>query len=746
MTTSVKSARTNAASFAVGIDVGGTFTDLAAIDSDGRILTTKVLSVPADRAAGVVSALRASHIPAAQIAALAHGTTVVTNLLLERTGARVVLCATAGFTDLLELRRQERASLYDLTAHHPASLVPRERIVAVRERIVPQGVLVALTQDAIDQAVREVLSLQPETIAIAFLHAYANPVHEQQLRDALLAALQLLGAKCDVVCSHETLPEIREYERTATTVAEAYARPSVEHYLQSLATRLRADGVRAPHVMSSAGGTLNLMLAAKHAAALALSGPAGGVAGAAAIVRELRIPLALTIDIGGTSADVGVIADGEPLVERGGTVAGVPIALPRVLVEPVAAGGGSIGWIDEGGALRAGPMSAGAVPGPAAYDRGGVEATITDAHVVLGHITEGEWSGSVRIVGERARSAMQMLATRAGVSSHRAARALISTADATMARALRRVSVERGVDPRGATLVAFGGGGPLHACGLAERLAMTRVLVPPHAGVLSAVGLALAPERREGLASLMLQTTELLHDTLANEIRRLDSELRGADTTELAVRAWVRTRYVGQGYELDIPVTSETLPDALVASFAVAHELRMGFTLARAVECVSLRVALTGIPWPARFARWSRSTVLRNDLVSDSDPNRGARLDSDPNRTAPFDSDPNSAKRCNDLVSDSDPNRGARLDSDPNRTAPFDSDPNSADPNSADPNSANPNSDSAPNWDGVDDGGTMTRTVKGPFTVRLPDATLHIAEGWTGTALAIGGWMLERDT
>jgi N-methylhydantoinase A len=654
-----------AAVFAVGIDVGGTFTDLAAISRDGTIVTTKVLSVAHDRAAGVVTSLRASGISAGAIAALAHGTTVVTNLLLERKGARVVLCATEGFTDLLELRRQERASLYDLTAHHAPALVLPELIVGVRERIEPDGVRIALLPAVIDQAVNDALALQPETIAIAFLHSYANPAHEQLLRDALNAAIEARALKCDVICSHEVLPEIREYERTATAVAEAYARPAVEVYLQSLATRLHADGVRAPHVMSSAGGTLSVALASKHAAALALSGPAGGVAGAAAIVRALQIPLALTIDIGGTSADVGVIVHGEPLVERGGSVAGVPIALPRVLVEPVAAGGGSIGWVDEGGALRAGPESAGASPGPAAYDLGGLEATVTDAHVVLGHIAEGEWSGGVRIVGERARSAMQMLATRLGVSPHRAAAALISTADATMARALRRVSIERGIDPREATLVAFGGGGPLHACGLAERLAMTRVLVPPHAGVLSAVGLALAPERREALASVMLLATDVTNAAIAAVFDSLESALRNADDAPLSSHGWMRARYVGQGYEMDIPINRSSAPQTIVEQFAITHQQRMGFVLDRAVECVSMRVALVGEPWPATFARWSRSS----DLITDSDPNSNF----------------------------------------------------------------------------VDDGGSLTRTIQGPFTVRLPDATLHIAKDWTATALATGGWMLERD-
>ncbi|MEP6780150.1 MAG: hydantoinase/oxoprolinase family protein, partial [Gemmatimonadaceae bacterium] len=598
----------------VGIDVGGTFTDLAAISADGEIFTAKVLSTPADRATGVLASLHAATLAGEAVKQLAHGTTVVTNLLLERKGARVVLCATEGFTDLLELRRQERASLYDLTAHHPASLVPLDRVIPVRERMLFDGIDVPLTQAAIVDVVKAVIALEPDTVAIALLHSYSNPSHEILLRDALNDAFKKFAKICDVVCSHEVLPEIREYERTATTVAEAYARPVVQKYLQTLSNRLASDGFRAPHVMTSAGGTLSVAQASLHAAALALSGPAGGVTGSAAVVRELGIPLALTIDIGGTSADVGLIVDGEPLVERGGSVAGVPIALPRVLVEPVAAGGGSIGWIDEGGALRAGPHSAGAVPGPAAYGRGGIEATVTDAHVVLGNVPEGEWSGGVHIDGERARSAVQLLAARLGVSLDRAAQGLISTADATMARALRRVSVERGVDPRSATLVAFGGGGPLHACGLAELLAMTRILIPPHAGVLSAIGLALAPERREGLASLLIQCDALSAGELTRTLHSQIADVRGDDGEKLSARSWVRARYVGQGYELEIAVADGDDGTAIAKRFVDAHTKRMGFALARGVECVSLRVALVGEAWPARFSRVHKDGILPNDV------------------------------------------------------------------------------------------------------------------------------------
>lgn len=602
---------------ALGIDVGGTFTDLAALHEDGSITTAKVLSVAQDRAQGVIAALEHAAIPPHRVAHIAHGTTVVTNLLLERRGARVVACATAGFTDLLELRRQERAGLYDLTLQHPTPLVPSERVVGVPERITPHGVLVPLTTDDARAVAEAVLAQAPDTVAITLLHAYGHPQHEQQLAEVVRDAVAARGLSVDVITSHEVLPEIREYERMATTVAEAYARPSVRRYLAGLSERLGASGYPAPRVMTSAGGTLSSSEASTHASSLALSGPAGGVTGAAAIARALGVARALTIDIGGTSADVGLIDDGEPLVERGGGVAGIPIALPRVLVEAVAAGGGSLAWLDDGGALRAGPESAGASPGPAAYGRGGEHATVTDAHVVLGTIVAGAWSGGVRISRDLAAAAIARIAEPLGVSIERAAEAIIATADATMARALRRVSVERGIDPRGIPLIAFGGGGPLHACGLAERLGMRTVIVPPHAGVLSALGLALAPERRERLQSCVVEAGNLSDQALSIMLTDAAAALRSGDAS-LRPKWWLRARYVGQGYELDVPVAPGDAVSDVAACFVGRHHTRTGFTLDRPVEFISARTTLSSEPWPVRFQR----PVINGELPLEVDDGR----------------------------------------------------------------------------------------------------------------------------
>ena len=595
----------------VGVDVGGTFTDLVAVADDGEVSSWKVSSTPGDQSEGVERALR--RLPGdAPVAAVVHGTTVVTNMLLERTGARVVLCATDGAADLLELRRQERAALYDLSAHHPSPLVPSDRVVSVRERIAPAGILTPLTADAVTRAVDEVAQRDPEVVAISLLHAYADPVHERRLADALRERLATRTPACEVICSSDVLPEIREYERTATTTCEAYVRPGVGEYVARLAARLEAMGLPVLSVMSSSGGTAPASDAARTGAALALSGPAGGVAGASAIARALGIDRALTIDIGGTSADVGLVLDGEPLLEVGGAVAGVPISLPRVLVETVSAGGGSIAWVDDAGTLRVGPRSAGARPGPVAFRRGGTQPTVTDAHFALGNIASSVMSDGVELDAAGAIAAIDALAARLGTSRQATAEAIIAIADASMARALRRVSVERGIDPRRCALIAFGGGGPLHACGLADRLEVARVIVPPHAGVLSALGLAIAPDRRTAAASVMARAETLdaadIATLASNLASRAVARSAGAGGNGLDVRWTARARYVGQGHELDVPFASDATPAVIGAQFAERHLERYGFTLDRSVELVSARCTAST---PARDVRLARRGASR---------------------------------------------------------------------------------------------------------------------------------------
>ena len=599
----------------VGVDVGGTFTDLAAVADDGSVLAFKVSSTPTDQSEGVEDALRRLPDGGPSVSSIVHGTTVVTNMLLERTGARVVLCATNGATDLLELRRQERAALYDLSAQHPPALVPHERVVGVSERIAPEGIIRPLTDAAAATVAEQVAALGPEVVAISLLHAYADSSHER----SLAAALRERAPGIDVVCSSDILPEIREYERTATTLCEAYVRPGVGRYVARLASRLEAVGLPSPSVMSSSGGSAPAEDAARNGASLALSGPAGGVTGAAHIARTLGIDKALTIDIGGTSADVGLVLDGEPLLEAGGAVAGVPIALSRVLVETVSAGGGSIAWVDDGGALRVGPRSAGARPGPVAFRRGGTLPTVTDAHIALGNIAAATMSDGVELDVAGSIAAIDALAERTAASRQATAQAIVAIVDASMARALRRVSVERGIDPRLCTLIAFGGGGPLHACGLADRIGVRSIIVPPYAGVLSALGLAIAPQRYMAAASVMRTLAAMESDDLL--LPALEATLRGAARRRHfgagTSKFFARARYVGQGHELDVEISPVLGPDAVRARFVARHSERFGFTLDRDVELVSVRCIFSIGGRDARLARRGASNWSDDRRVDD---------------------------------------------------------------------------------------------------------------------------------
>jgi N-methylhydantoinase A len=585
----------------VGVDVGGTFTDLVAIDDAGNIEARKVLSTPRDQSEGVLESLRALGRPS--VDRFVHGTTVATNMLLERKGADVVFCVTEGFTDLLFLRRQNRSSLYDLSADYPPPLASHQRTVDVPERCEPQGVTRPLTPDGAQRVADEVASLRPQIVAVLLLHSYKHPAHERLLRDAIRQRLP----DVDVVLSSEVFPEIREYERGATTVAEAYLRPGVSTYLRNLQYRLSARPTDRPNtvgVMTSSGGMRSIDEASRSAVQLALSGPAGGVVGAAAIARGLEIDRALTIDIGGTSADVGLVLDGQPLVEPGGSIADVPIAMPRVLVETVSAGGGSIAWLDDGGALRVGPHSAGVVPGPVAFGRGGTQPTVTDAHIALGRISSERMSGGVSLDVAAARDVITSIASSLREDATRVARAIVATADATMARALRRVSVERGIDPRSCALIAFGGGGPLHACGLAEMLGIERVVVPPHAGVLSALGLAMTPERRETMASVMKRLDEWSDSERRATLDAVADAAWPSASGKFKTRAtFARLRYVGQGHELDVQIESTQKPRALSRAFDALHSARYGFMLPYPIEIVSVRHVAEGTPRRVKLAR-----------------------------------------------------------------------------------------------------------------------------------------------
>jgi N-methylhydantoinase A len=574
-----------------GVDVGGTFTDIAAVAPDGTVSVGKTPSRETTIAPAVwniVRRLRGDANGSAPDAALIHGTTVATNALLQRSGARVVLVTTAGFEDLLWLRRQDRASLYDLARDHPAPVVRRGDVVGVSERVGPDGVVTPLTDAEVERVVGEVRRRGPDAVAIALLFSFRDPRHERRLAEALRGALPA----APVAVSHEVLPVFREYERTGTTVAEAYLRPCVCGYLERMGKEADARGIRALRVMASNGGTLSLRQARDRAAALALSGPAGGVEGARLVGAQLGCDDLLTLDMGGTSADASIVLRGHALTQPAGAIGGIPLALPQVLIETVGAGGGSVAWVDRGGALRVGPRSAGADPGPACYGLGGEEATVTDAAVVLGWLdSDHPLAAELTLDPALAEGAVGRVAAAADLSLDRCAEGIVAVANAAMVRALRRVSVERGIDPRRMTLVAFGGAGPLFVCRMAESLGMRRAVIPPHPGVLSALGLAAAPEKLEFVASVHRQAAELDRRAVDRAFAAMESEARrelpGAESVRLA-----DCRYPGQGYEVTVPMSAGGAGAA--DAFHRSHRECFGFAdRARSVEIVNIRLVAT---------------------------------------------------------------------------------------------------------------------------------------------------------
>lgn len=524
----------------LGIDVGGTFTD-AVVVSDGHVSTAKVPTA-LQQEHSVLAAAKA--VGADRIERFTHGTTIATNALLERKGARTAFVATRGFEHLLHLRRQTRAHLYRLCAPLAEPLVPLERCHGVSERIGSDGVVVPLDLESLP-------ALDADAIAVCLLFSFRDDSHER----AVAAELRRRYPDAHVVASHEVAPEFREYERASTTAADAYLGPLTGRYLRSLGERCRQVGLPEPLVMRSSGGVATLEEAAAHAALILVSGPAGGVVGAARLAALAGVENAISFDMGGTSTDVCLIAGGRVGRSSERTVNGLPVRLPMVDLHTVGAGGGSLAWLDRGGALRVGPRSAGAEPGPACYGRGGTEPTVTDANLLLGRLPERLAGGLVldREAAERALDGIDPAA-------------LIDVVNAEMLRALRLVSVERGYDPRDFALVAFGGAGPLHACALAEELGMTKVLVPELAGVLSALGLVASEERRDRVRSVVALLEE---------------------AGELPERGEADLRYRGQSFELAVGLG----PD-LAERFHAAHEERYGYAdRSRAIELVAVRTA-----------------------------------------------------------------------------------------------------------------------------------------------------------
>ncbi|NKI33557.1 hydantoinase/oxoprolinase family protein [Wenzhouxiangella sp. XN79A] len=576
----------------VGCDTGGTFTDFVAL-IDGRLTTAKVLSTPDDPARAILEGLEQLGL-APDAVDLVHGTTVGTNAVLEDRGAPVAFVTGTGFSDLLALGRQNRDALYALDQPPVDPPVPPDRCFEIDARTAADGRRLATpTPEALDRLKRAIAASGAEAVAINLLFSWLDPELEQQLADALADSLP-------VSCSHQVLPEIREYERGIATWLNAAIGPRLAGYLKRL-DRALAGGRLA--VMQSSSQTISADQAARRAVHLLLSGPAGGLAAAAQIGNGLGEDRLLTFDMGGTSTDVALL-EGRPQLTREGRIGRYPVAVPMVDLHTIGAGGGSIARIDAGGLIQVGPQSAGADPGPACYGRGGTEVTVTDANLLLGRLPAGVKLGGRHALDlGAARAAMQRLADRAELDLETAARGVLRIANEHMSRALRVMSAERGVNPSNCTLASFGGAGGLHVCDLAESLAMRRALVPARSGVLSALGMLVAEPGRQLTASLLAAADAIDVDRLDAAFAPLEIQARdelgaeGIDADRLTLERRVACRYRGQSDALELPADA---PDALIDAFHAAHEAAFGHRLALPVELVSVRLDARG---PARLSR-----------------------------------------------------------------------------------------------------------------------------------------------
>jgi N-methylhydantoinase A len=560
----------------LGVDVGGTFTDAVLLDG-GVVHTAKVPTTPREESAGVMRAveevLRRAGAESSEVDVFAHGMTVGTNALLEERGARTALVATRGFADLLEIGRQDRPHLYRLCAPKPAPLVEDELRFEAAERVGPGGVVEPLADEEVERLAEAVEASGAESVAVCLLFSYLDPGHERQIAGALRRRLP--GAH--VSASHEVLPRFREYERCSTTVIDAYLSPLLGRYLGRLGEAAEEAGLPQPLVMSSSGGVAPAEEAARAGAWSVLSGPAGGAVGAGLLAAISGDGDALGFDMGGTSCDVCVVEGGEVRRTDSRAIDGRPIQLPTVDVHTVGAGGGSIGWRDSGGALRVGPRSAGADPGPACYGRGGTEPTVTDADLLLGHLAgDSQLAGGVALDASAAERAVAGLGRSLGLDPLETAAGIVRVADQEMVRALRVVTVERGVDPRGFALLPFGGAGPMHAAAIAEELGIARILCPRAGGVLSALGLCASERRRDTARTVMLSGSELSAERIAAEVGAMVEETGAGMDLGAEPRVVYRLRYAGQAFELPVPGPVDPDPAELIDGFERAHEERYG--------------------------------------------------------------------------------------------------------------------------------------------------------------------------
>lgn len=584
----------------VGVDIGGTFTDFVSTeqgrgDAGATLRIHKLLSTPHDPARAMLAGLRAladGHLAA--VGRVSHGSTVATNAILERTGARTALITTDGFRDILAIGRQNRLDLYALQPRLPRPLIPRRWCYEVPERLSFEGeVLLPLDRSALDAVLDDIDRQGIESVAVCFLYSYVNPTHERAVREHILERGRL--DRWQVALSSDVLPEFREYERASTVVLEAYVRPVVSRYLQRIEEELPDHTVL--RIMKSDGGVVSAQRARQRAIHTALSGPAAGVIGAFRLAELAGYDRVITFDMGGTSTDVA-LCPGELIRRAESSIDDLPLRTRMLDIETIGAGGGSIARLDAGGVLRVGPQSAGADPGPIAYGLGGQQVTVTDANVVLGRVDPDHFlGGEMNLSPGPSLRAVRSLGERMGLTPEEAALGIVRVANVSVDRALRRVSIARGHDPREFTLVAFGGAGPLHACAVADQLGISRVLVPRHPGVLCAFGLLLADvvlERSHAvLAPVTPPTAAVLQERLDDMAAQARDDLiaEGVDARAIILRGLVDARYRGQSHELTIP-----LDEDVATAFHAAHAQTYGHAMPeRTVEVVNLRLQATGV-------------------------------------------------------------------------------------------------------------------------------------------------------
>jgi N-methylhydantoinase A/oxoprolinase/acetone carboxylase beta subunit len=602
--------------YTVGVDIGGTFTDIVCAGSDGSFRLMKRPTTRGNPAAAVRDAIAAMSadwgIDPASIARFVHGTTVATNAVIERRGARTGIVTTAGFKDVLEIGRQMRHQMYDLVLkpETPVFLAPGARRKEVRERVAADGGIVTpLDEDDVRRAADALVADGVAAIAIVFLFSFINPAHERRARDIIAEAHPNLA----ISLSSEVDPAFREYERTAVTAFDAYLKPVIADYIARMDRDLTEAGVPAAlQIMQSRGGVSAAANAARRPVRLFLSGPAAGVVGGVAAGGQAGSRDLITVDIGGTSCDIALVSEGEPLVRAEGLIDGYTVRVPMVDVTAIGSGGGSIATIDDAGALRVGPQSAGSEPGPACYGQGGTQATVTDASLVLGYLDPDYFAGgALRLDIERARRAIgDNVAGKMGVSIETAALGIHRVLNAQMAEAMRLVSIGRGIDPRGFTLLPLGGAGPIHAAALATELGITRIVVPLHPGVLSASGLLAAPIEHEMSAAFPRPLADTEWAEVQAALGQLDdgcARLMAGESVAIegvAVRHFADICYIGQGYHLEIPLhdgESQGDPQPLAAlyrDFLAAHDRVYGYAAEAPARIVNLRAVHRVAPSP----------------------------------------------------------------------------------------------------------------------------------------------------